>query len=56
MILNALALNFVPVDMGFHSCWRYVFLYVVVLWCPALSSSSASVTALRWNQPVNVHV
>jgi len=39
-------------------CWRYVAL-VVVLWCPALSSSSssasASVTALRW-EPVNVHV
>jgi len=39
--------------------WRYVAL-VVVLWRPALSSSSASsssasVTALRW-EPVNVHV
>jgi len=36
--------------------WRYVAL-VVVLWRPALSasSSSASVTALRW-KPVNVHV
>jgi len=33
--------------------WRYVAL-VVVLWCPALSSSS-SVAALRW-EPVNVHV
>jgi len=40
------------------SCyWRYVAL-VVVLWRPASSassSSSASVTALRW-EPVNVHV
>jgi len=37
--------------------WRYVALVVVgLLWCPALSSSSsASVTALRW-EPVNVHV
>jgi len=35
--------------------WRYVAL-VIVLWHPALSSSSsASVTALRW-EPVNVHV
>jgi len=33
--------------------WRYVAL-VIVLWRPALSSS-ASVTALRW-EPVNVHV
>jgi len=29
-----------------YSNWRYVAL-LVVLWCPALSSSSASVTALR---------
>jgi len=46
------------VVVGRHNCvtyWRYVTL-VVVLSRPALSaSSSASITALRW-EPVNVHV
>ena len=44
------------VHVIWDSYWRYLTL-VVVLWCPALSSSSssASVTALRW-EPVNVHV
>jgi len=51
--------NNVYYEQSFSShCWRHVAL-VVVLWRPALSSSasssSASVTALRW-EPVNVHV
>ena len=43
----------IPPSPTTNSDWQYVAL-VVVLWCPALSSS-ASVTALRW-ELVNVHV